>query len=255
MIKIWIYQEIYMLPWLVLSEVLKLKGLEWMCIPTEELGKILSYIFVIKKMTKRFRKVEEFQFKVKYKPSAKEWIFVMIAVIAYIFAYDNSIGLLINLIPENEWFKQAFKELGQQPFLIQLIAMCVTAPIFEEMIIRGIILERLNKRCGAIKAILISSLFFGIMHWNIHQGVDAFFAGLLMGYVYVKTDSLILTIAMHFANNLYCLIADYVPYLENFETKAGFVGAIVGAVVLFMICRYFSKSKSYSKESNIKLDF
>ncbi|RHW66729.1 CPBP family intramembrane metalloprotease, partial [Clostridium botulinum] len=33
--------------------------------------------------------------------------------------------------------------------LLQFISLCIIAPIFEEIIYRGIMLEQLNKRCGA----------------------------------------------------------------------------------------------------------
>ncbi|NFG30443.1 CPBP family intramembrane metalloprotease, partial [Clostridium botulinum] len=240
-INIWLI--IYGIPFTILAIYFKEHGLEVTYESIEQLGEIVAYIFIIKKIYKRFKSQENFRFKIKYKPTLKEGIFVIIATIAYIFVYDNTLGILLQKIPEADWVKNAFIEIESEPLLLQFSSLCLIAPIFEEIICRGIILEQLNKRCGATKAILISSLFFGIMHFNLHQGVNAFFIGVVMGVIYVKTDPLLLTILLHFVNNLYCLIAQYIPYLDQIESNFSVVRLICGVILLFLVYRFFNNSK------------
>ncbi|KEI89469.1 CAAX protease [Clostridium botulinum B2 433] len=250
-INIWLI--IYGIPFTILAIYFKEHGLEVTYESIEQLGEIVAYIFIIKKIYKRFKSQENFRFKIKYKPTLKEGIFIIIATIAYIFVSDNTFGILLQKIPEADWIENAFIELESAPLLLQFISLCIIAPIFEEIIYRGIMLEKLNKRCGATKAILISSLFFGIMHFNLHQGVNAFFIGVVMGVIYIKTDSLLLTILLHFVNNLYYLIAQYIPYLDQIESNFSVVRLICGSILLFISYRFFNGIKIHlNRELNLR---
>lgn len=82
-------------------------------------------------------------------------------------------------------------------FLLSVIAI---APIFEECIFRGIVtqtLARYDKRF----AIIISAVLFSMMHLNLVQGIPTFLLGLVLGYVFVQSGSLIPCILIHFINN------------------------------------------------------
>jgi len=85
--------------------------------------------------------------------------------------------------------------------------------LFEELIFRGVIFYLLIKKIGAIKAIIISAIAFGIYHWfsfevigNPTQMVITFattgIMGLLYAYGYAKTFSLYIPCAIHFGWNL-----------------------------------------------------
>lgn len=83
----------------------------------------------------------------------------------------------------------------------------------EELLCRGVILYILIKRIGATKAIVISSVFFAILHW-LNAGVwgnmiqmmivfaFTFTMGLLLAYAYARTFSLLLPFAIHYGWNL-----------------------------------------------------
>ena len=85
------------------------------------------------------------------------------------------------------------------PFLV--FVTVVAAPVFEELIFRGIILDGFLKRYSPWKSILLSALIFGVAHLNPLQFINAFMLGLLMGWIYWKTRSLLLTMLIHFVNN------------------------------------------------------
>lgn len=84
------------------------------------------------------------------------------------------------------------------------LALAILAPIAEEMVFRGAILRRLldafDKRWHWA-AIVITAALFGIVHLNMAQGINAFVMGLLLGWMYMRTRSIMPGIIFHFANN------------------------------------------------------
>ncbi|WP_415578708.1 lysostaphin resistance A-like protein, partial [Hathewaya histolytica] len=64
------------------------------------------------------------------------------------------------------------------------ILIVIVAPICEEILLRGIILEMFLKKYSTLKSILVSALMFGIIHGNFIQGVETFFIAIILGYIY-----------------------------------------------------------------------
>lgn len=82
-----------------------------------------------------------------------------------------------------------------------LAALVVFAPVFEELICRGVVLESLRARYGVMTAWLVSSLFFAVLHLQLQMALNAFFVGLVLAFLYIRTDSLWITILLHAFNN------------------------------------------------------
>lgn len=59
-----------------------------------------------------------------------------------------------------------------------MISVCIVAPIYEEIIYRGIILKGLSIKYNDNLAVIVSALLFAVMHMNLHQGINAFFLDL-----------------------------------------------------------------------------
>lgn len=101
-----------------------------------------------------------------------------------------------------EIYKQMFKGMMHNDF--GFIAIGVLVPIAEEMVFRGAILRRLLDLTGYEKrwiAIITSAALFGLIHGNMLQGLNAFALGLLLGWMYVRTRSIVPGVVMHFTNN------------------------------------------------------
>ncbi|MFC2131839.1 lysostaphin resistance A-like protein [Bacteroidota bacterium] len=74
---------------------------------------------------------------------------------------------------------------------------------FEELIFRGIIFQALLDRFGIIVTLLITSLFFAVVHfgnpnYTLIPFLNTFLAGILLGIMYIQTKSLYLPIFYHF---------------------------------------------------------
>lgn len=124
-----------------------------------------------------------------------------------------SVGIVIdpltNLIPIPEFMEKIFEMLLDKS-TYNLVLVVLIGPVIEEMLLRGIILDGFLRQYSPVKSIFWSSFIFGLLHLNPWQFFGAFIAGLLMGYVYWKTRSLIACIFIHMVNNGIGYIISYI---------------------------------------------
>ena len=82
-----------------------------------------------------------------------------------------------------------------------ILSVVVCAPVLEEILFRGLIFESCRERFGGGAAVLISALLFGLVHGVPVQIINAFVVGLIFGYIYLRTGSLLSVILLHVFNN------------------------------------------------------
>ena len=84
------------------------------------------------------------------------------------------------------------------------LALGILAPLAEEMVFRGAILRTLlnyfNGRMYWVP-IIVSALLFGLVHGNMAQLLNAFLIGVLLGWMYYRTESIVPGIVLHWVNN------------------------------------------------------
>ena len=85
--------------------------------------------------------------------------------------------------------------------LMRILTVGILAPIFEELIFRKLLIDRLIKY-GEFVAILTSGLMFGLFHGNFQQFFFAAFLGCLWAFVYARTGRIRYTIMMHMIINM-----------------------------------------------------
>ncbi|KAA0766963.1 CPBP family intramembrane glutamic endopeptidase [Bacillus sp. SH5-2] len=83
--------------------------------------------------------------------------------------------------------------------IFTFISACVLAPIMEEVIFRGFFLQRMAYKWGIKRAVIVSSLIFGLGHFDV---IGAFMFGVIMCLLYIKTKNIWTNIAVHALNNL-----------------------------------------------------
>ena len=155
-------------------------------------------------------------------------ILVMLSTLALAFDMDMVNALMP---PMPEWLENMLKGMTQGKFWVNFLCVSVFAPFFEEWLCRGMVLrgllnyKRRSKADGTIKhgikpvwAIVISALFFALIHMNPWQAIPAFVLGCLFGYVYYRTGSLKLTMLMHFTNNTLALVMGNIDSLKDMDT-------------------------------------
>lgn len=162
-------------------------------------------------------------------------VIVSIATIAAAFMADS----LNAVMPEApQWFEDAMSMLMDAPVWITLISVSIFAPLFEEWLCRGIVLRGLLQKTSPVSAILVSAVFFAVLHMNPWQALPAFLLGVLFGYVYYRTGSLKLTMLMHCVNNTMAVVFSRIPDLEEAETFADVLSPWAYAGI-FIACAAF----------------
>jgi membrane protease YdiL (CAAX protease family) len=140
-------------------------------------------------------------------------------------------------------------------FCLYLIVIAVMPAICEEFIFRGII-------CGLIKeynktaAIILSALAFSLVHATVQQIPFAFIMGLFLGYIYVKYDTLLIGIVLHFINNfiscIFTVLYGRIPEgtYETLYTVYDIATVVIGIVTLtvFIIRRIRERKENPNRE-------
>ena len=116
--------------------------------------------------------------------------------------------------------------------LILLFFTLAVVPAFvEEFLFRGVVLSNLLPY-GKGLAILGSALLFGMMHQNIEQLFYATAAGVVLGWIYVETESIWPCVLLHFCNNFRSVLQT--AWIERLD--AGFANVVLyameGAILL-----------------------
>lgn len=82
------------------------------------------------------------------------------------------------------------------------VVVGLLAPLVEEVVFRGAILRALLKwNQNHWLCIAISAALFGLSHFNPAQMPHAFLAGLLLGWMYYRTGSIVPGVVVHWVNN------------------------------------------------------
>lgn len=120
--------------------------------------------------------------------------------IVFIFAAMYVLNLLIEQMDIPNIMEDEFIAMSRNPFGVLSIALL--APILEELLFRGAIQGRLQASgLSPWVAIIISSFIFGVVHMNPAQIPFAFLLGMMFGWLYYRTGSLLPGIIGHVLNN------------------------------------------------------
>ena len=105
-------------------------------------------------------------------------------------------------IEMDENTEQIFASLMKEPW--GYVAVGILTPLAEEVVFRGAILRTLlgimSKKNHWV-AIMISAAIFGAVHGNQAQFINALLMGLVLGWMYYRTGSLVPGILLHWVNN------------------------------------------------------
>ena len=120
-----------------------------------------------------------------------------------------------------------------------LIATIFISPISEELIFRGVFLNRLQLIVPTVFAVLISSLLFAALH-SFGSIFSAFIFGICIAILYLKTDNIFVVIFAHFLNNLFAeIIVVMDPNKILFANSSVMMIMSILAIVSFVIILIF----------------
>ena len=128
-----------------------------------------------------------------------------------------------------EVWPTSFDELARRHRLINpktwwagvstLLALVLVAPVTEELLFRGWLLQDLKEQYGQTRALFWSSALFGLVHIEAAAILYAALGGLVLGAVALRTKSTLASIAMHAGvNALPLLLPTRLVRIEGFNT-------------------------------------
>jgi len=106
---------------------------------------------------------------------------------------------------------------------VGILTVGLLVPFFEEILFRGIIYDELSRGGGFWFSNFFQSLVFGLLHFDVIQGIYAFFIGFALGAVMRMGKSIYLSIIIHILFNVSNLL--FSPYI-----------AAVAAMPYFLVC-------------------
>ena len=189
----------------------------------------------------------------------------LLSIVAVLSAAFMTDAISAQMPPMPEWLDEALTSLTQGKLWVNLLCVSVFAPLFEEWLCRGMVLRGLlnaknydgTARIKPVWAILISALFFAVIHANPWQAIPAFILGTLFGYIYYRTGSLKLTMLMHCVNNTFAVICGQIDSLKEMDSwldvlpgRQYWVLFAACALLLILVVRAFAKVPVQSPAGN-----
>lgn len=124
----------------------------------------------------------------------------------FLWAFFGALAVILALNIFSEWMslpdliEDAVCDLVRRPLGVATIALL--GPVAEELCFRGAVIGgMLRQGCRPWTAVAVSSLLFGLVHFNPAQVPFAAAMGLVLGVLYLRTGSLLLPMLVHVVNN------------------------------------------------------
>ena len=119
-------------------------------------------------------------------------------------------------------------------YFLSLLIIAALPALGEELLMRGNVFHGLSTK-SVWFGILMSSLFFSLMHASPYQTVHQFGLGFTMAITLILTGSLWSTVLVHFFNNFISLtMSNYIPQVGEIYIKLGYFNWLTGAASILV---------------------
>lgn len=142
-------------------------------------------------------------------------IYIAYKIKDYKFSFNNKIyfkyillGISITVIYNMTIFKIGIKfDINNDiPFLFKFICSSIIGPIFEEILFRYSLINKLLKFNNKKVSIILGGIIFSLCHNNIITIIYAFIIGLINSYIYIESKDIIIPIIIHISLNSFSLL-------------------------------------------------
>ena len=168
-------------------------------------------------------------------------ILIMVALsIVLVFGFSNFIGLVDHLYALMGYTPSTdlpIKINSVENLLVSLCLWAVMPAICEELLFRGIIFKGLTSKFKPFHAMLIGGALFSLMHGSLQQTLYQFILGVILCFVYFKTDNIVYPIILHFLNNATVVVLEYFMevYRFSFDLSYTTAGGVVLSIVIMLV--------------------
>lgn len=174
--------------------------------PITVLGYMLTFFISYLILRGKESILERISFK---RISFKEIVLVLVVTITLSVCIMCLIPILTSIFPQYNKVSEEISRDIEVPIMI--INALIFAPIFEELLFRGLVFKELKKHTNIIASVITQGLIFGVFHLNIVQGIYTCMLGIVMAIVYNWTNSIFASMIMHIGFNILGTIV--LPYI------------------------------------------
>lgn len=135
-----------------------------------------------------------------------------------------------------QYFSESLTKRSLNTFdesLLNVLIVVITIPFLEEVVFRGFIMGKLYKVGSMWFAIIIQSILFSLSHMDVFQGISVFILSIGIGYVVIKTNSILSGVIIHSIFNITNIYLSHTndPFLD--------LGQMVIFIVIGLFLTYF----------------
>lgn len=164
-----------------------------------------------------------------YTPSEGQLLWVVVGSAGLALFANN----LISLTPLAQWsesYQETSEALYTGSIWIRMASVGFFAPAVEELLMRGLLYERLREMMSVKAAIFWSAVVFGVFHGNIVQGVYAFFIGLFFAWLMERFQRIMAPVLAHMSANLFVVLLE----------ESGGLEVIYGGISGYLLATFLS---------------
>jgi membrane protease YdiL (CAAX protease family) len=111
------------------------------------------------------------------------------------------------VLPTFDYQGEVVRMIGQVPWGLGVLAVGLGPALCEELWCRGFLGRGLVGRFGPVGGILLTSLFFGLLHLDPPHVLATFTMGICLHFTYLMTRSILMPMLLHFLNNSVAVLA------------------------------------------------
>ncbi len=188
--------------------------------------------------------------------------FIAIAAILVFLPLANAWGAFLGIIGYHGAgvSMPSFSNVGF--YFLALFVMAILPAIGEEILMRGTVFAGLSTR-NVWFGVLMSGLFFSLMHANPVQTVHQFGLGVVLALVVALSGSIWAGVIIHFFNNFISItLTAYIPQVDQIYQKLGYFNWLTGAAsvlvglfllvcLLYLFYRASTKCKKAGEVSSV----
>ena len=181
--------------------------------------------------------------------------FMSYSIVYIVNFLTNLFMMLIAVIKGSEVTNPLVNMLEGSNWIWSLIFAGILSPIIEEMMFRGVMLNKL-RRYGDKVAIITTAILFGLFHANFSQFFYAVALGMIFAYVALKTGTIKYSIILHIVVNIMggVILPAAIGDGSNIVVS-GCVGLVLLAIVIIGLVLLIKNRKNISLlDGEIKLE-
>ncbi len=188
-------------------------------------------------------------------------MFVLSQMLQVYLTVQEMIPLPENIQPLVESIKKSIEQLYKQvagasniqELLFVLFVIAVVPAFAEEFLFRGFVQGSLERGLTPLKGVIFTGIIFGAFHLNPFTFVPLAIIGIYLGFLVLKSGSLMVPIAAHFFNNAIAVIAIYLKYDDDaliigkpssMSPEILLLSFVLFLLVFFVIMYYFIRASN-----------